>query len=146
MSKGMPSLMALLGLAAVAGYQNRDRLGGLLEKLVTPIPGAAKMPDIAGPGGAIEDPNAALASLIEHFNASGYGATARSWVSDGDNISIAPGQLQKALGTDTVAELAQKTGLPEPELLRRLIGVLPALVDRLTPNGHIPTAIWNPLP
>jgi hypothetical protein len=27
MARGMPSLAALLGLVAVAGYQNRDKLG-----------------------------------------------------------------------------------------------------------------------
>ena len=30
MSKGMPSLLALLGLAAVAGYQNRDKLRDMI--------------------------------------------------------------------------------------------------------------------
>ena len=29
-NKGMPSLMALLGLAAVAGYQNRDKLRDMI--------------------------------------------------------------------------------------------------------------------
>ena len=33
MAKGMPSMVALLGLLAVAGYQNRDKLGGLLGGL-----------------------------------------------------------------------------------------------------------------
>ena len=31
MARGMPSMVALLGLLAVAGYQNRDKLGGLLN-------------------------------------------------------------------------------------------------------------------
>ena len=32
MSKSTPSLMALLGLVAVAGYQNRDKLSSLLAR------------------------------------------------------------------------------------------------------------------
>ena len=31
MSRGMPSMTALLGLLALAGYQNRDKLGELLK-------------------------------------------------------------------------------------------------------------------
>jgi hypothetical protein len=30
-SRGMPSMTALLGLLALAGYQNRDKLGELLK-------------------------------------------------------------------------------------------------------------------
>lgn len=31
MSRGMPSMTALLGLLAIAGYQNRDKLAELLR-------------------------------------------------------------------------------------------------------------------
>ena len=31
MSRGMPSLTALLGLLAIAGYQNRDKLAEMLS-------------------------------------------------------------------------------------------------------------------
>ena len=31
MSRGMPSLTALLGLVALAGYQNRDKLAEMLQ-------------------------------------------------------------------------------------------------------------------
>ena len=33
MSKAMPSLLALLGLVAVAGYQNRDKIGQVIGDL-----------------------------------------------------------------------------------------------------------------
>ena len=40
MSRGMPSMTALLGLLALAGYQNRDKLAELLKGAVTgPSPG-----------------------------------------------------------------------------------------------------------
>ena len=32
MSRGMPSMMALLGLLAVAGYQNRDKISEMLKQ------------------------------------------------------------------------------------------------------------------
>ncbi len=39
MSRGMPSMTALLGLLALAGYQNRDKLGELLKGACPAIPG-----------------------------------------------------------------------------------------------------------
>jgi hypothetical protein len=35
MSRGMPSMIALLGLLAVAGYQNRDKIAEALNRLKT---------------------------------------------------------------------------------------------------------------
>ena len=36
MAKGMPSLAALLGLVAVAGYQNREKIGDFIKGLDDP--------------------------------------------------------------------------------------------------------------
>ena len=38
MARGMPSMLALLGLLAVAGYQNRDKISGALNDLKTRSP------------------------------------------------------------------------------------------------------------
>ena len=46
MSRGMPSMTALLGLLALAGYQNRDKLGELLKGATgggQPGPAASKV-------------------------------------------------------------------------------------------------------
>ena len=42
MSRGMPSMVALLGLLAVAGYQNRDKIAEML--------GGRKQEPGGGPG------------------------------------------------------------------------------------------------
>jgi len=47
MSRGMPSMTALLGLLAMAGYQNRDKLAEMLN-------GARAK--TAEPGGATQEP------------------------------------------------------------------------------------------
>ena len=134
MAKGMPSLLALLGLAAVAGFQNRDKLGEMLQGMRQPNPAS----EPAGRGDA-ESLSGGLTSLIERFQGAGHGSVAKSWVSTGPNAPVEPGQLEQALGADTIAELSQKTGLSASELVKRLTGVLPEVVDRLTPDGHIPT-------
>ena len=62
-----------------------------------------------------------------------------SWVGSGQNQPVSPGQLGSALGSNTVKTLAQKSGLSEDELTKQLSQVLPEIIDKLTPNGRLPT-------
>ncbi|KQP15779.1 YidB family protein [Methylobacterium sp. Leaf93] len=155
MSRGYPSMTALLGLLAVAGYQNRDKiaefLGGATNKTTAPgTPGAATVNQgglggILGQlGGALGGAGAGgllgggLSELIERFTQNGHGETASSWVNQGPNQEIAPQNLEKAIGPDILSTLAQQTGLTREELLSRLSRELPQAVDRYTPDGRVP--------
>jgi uncharacterized protein YidB (DUF937 family) len=62
-----------------------------------------------------------------------------SWVGNGQNQPVSPNQLNSALGPDVIKNLAQRTGLSEDDLSKQLSQVLPGLVDKLTPNGRLPT-------
>ena len=53
--------------------------------------------------------------------------------------SLPPGQLGSALGQNVLAELAQRTGMSQQELLSQLSTVLPQIINHMTPNGHMPT-------
>jgi uncharacterized protein YidB (DUF937 family) len=44
-----------------------------------------------------------------------------------------------SLGSNIIKTLAQKSGLSEDELAKQLSQVLPGIVDKLTPNGRLPT-------
>ncbi|CAA2099712.1 hypothetical protein MBUL_00291 [Methylobacterium bullatum] len=155
MSRGYPSMTALLGLLAVAGYQNRDKiaefLGGASNKTTAPgTPGAVTdnqggLSGILGQlGGALGGAGAGgllgggLSELVERFTQNGHGETASSWVNQGPNQEIAPQNLEKAIGPDILATLAQQTGLTREELLSRLSRELPQAVDRYTPDGRVP--------
>jgi uncharacterized protein YidB (DUF937 family) len=81
----------------------------------------------------------ALNDLVDQFKASGRGDTADSWVSDKPNMPLGVDALEAALGNETLAELAHKTGLSRAELLLRLNVALPEVVNRFTPNGRLPT-------
>ena len=129
MSK-MPSLTALLGLVAVAGYQNRDKI----SEFVKGLGGGTAAAPAAIPGGI----GGALGGLLEQFTKSGQGDVAGSWVGTGQNTAINGGQLSQALGPEIVAMLTKQTGLTPEELLARLVQTLPQVVDGLTPNGKIP--------
>jgi len=166
MSRGLPSMTALLGLLAVAGYQNRDKiaewlgssgqapaaggtsgarpaqpgaqaggspgggLAGVLEQLGSNLRGAT-------PGGIL---SGGLGELIDRFRQSGQAETTDSWVRHGPNRPVAPAELERAIGPDTLNTLTQQTGLSRQELLDRLSRELPDAVDKYTPDGRLPPA------
>lgn len=76
--------------------------------------------------------------LVKKFQQSGMGDVASSWVGTGENKSIQPDQLANVLGKDQVAELAQQADIPESQGASVLSQVLPAMVDKLTPEGKVP--------
>lgn len=86
-----------------------------------------------------------LGGLLGRLTQSGHGDVANSWVAPGPNQPIEPQQLNSALGQQTVSDLAKQAGISEQELLSHLSQMLPGLVDKLTPQGRLPTQseIWN---
>lgn len=155
MARGMPSMVALLGMLAVAGYQNRDKLGSMLGGLgnnSADNPGGTAQ-NQGGLGGMLGDVlgggaaggglgsilSGGLGDLMDRFNGAGQGAKAESWIGAGQNEPIDPNDLEQTLGADTLAELEQKTGLSRQELLERLSKTLPDAVNHFTPDGHIPS-------
>ena len=185
------NLTALLGILAVAGYQNRDKIAATLRELTG---GAQAQPSGAQPGGAAPEADGGglggllggilgggqhgggspqdsglgglggllgglaggglgdllkgnsaggilsggLGGLLDHFQQNGFGDTANSWVSSGENKPIDNGQLSQALGPDMLDELAKATGLNKDDILARLSKTLPQAVDGLTPQGRVP--------
>jgi uncharacterized protein YidB (DUF937 family) len=151
MSRGMPSMTALLGLLAIAGYQNRDKLaemlngagasnpklGGSTPQLGGLLGNLSGMLGGAGVGGLL---NGGIGELLEKFRQNGQGETAQSWINHGPNKEVSPPQLKQAIGSDVLEKLEQQTGLSQEELLARLSRELPAAVDKYTPDGRLPDA------
>ena len=153
-NNGMPSMVALLGLLAVAGFQNRDKLGGLLNGLGNQ-PADPANPNAApgglgsilgGLGGALGGASAGgvlsggLGDLVDRFRQTGLGDKADSWINTGaTNAPVNPSDLEQTLGEDTITELTQKTGLSRADLLERLSKTLPDAINHLTPDGRLPT-------
>ena len=80
-----------------------------------------------------------LTDLIGKLSAGGVAPQVNSWVGHGPNEPVPPGQLGSALGQNVLAELSQRTGMSQQELLNQLATVLPQIINHLTPNGRIPT-------
>ena len=79
-----------------------------------------------------------LGNLLAQFEQAGLGNAVQSWVGTGANQAISADQIAAALGSDTVAQLAQQIGLPPGDTASHLSELLPQVVDRLTPNGAVP--------
>ena len=82
---------------------------------------------------------AGLQDLLNQFRQNGHGDKAESWVSGDANKPVAPHELEQALGEDRIQWLMHQTGLPRDQLLAGLSQELPQVVDKLTPNGRVPT-------
>jgi uncharacterized protein YidB (DUF937 family) len=81
-----------------------------------------------------------LGGLLDKLQQGGLGNAVNSWIGSGQNQPVTPNQLGSALGPGIIKMLAQKSGLSEDEIRQQLSQVLPGLVDKLTPNGRMPTA------
>ena len=79
-----------------------------------------------------------LGDLLKQFQEKGQGDAANSWVSNGPNKQIAPGDLASALGSDQINSLAAQTGMSSDELLKGLSQYLPDVINHLTPDGRLP--------
>jgi uncharacterized protein YidB (DUF937 family) len=132
MSRGMPSMTALLGMLALAGYQNRDKL---IEMFNTATGALTKSGQGGGTGGLL---GGSLSELLEQFARNGQGEAAESWIGPGPNKEIPPPELKQAIGQDVLATLVKQTGLSQDELLARLSRELPTAVDKYTPDGRLP--------
>jgi uncharacterized protein YidB (DUF937 family) len=152
MARGaFPSMTALLGLLAVAGYQNRDKLAELLGNRA----GAGSndgRPDrpagldslLGGLGGAAGGSGfgsilgGGLKELTDRFRQNGQAETVESWVGPGPNKTVPESDIERAVGADVIDELVEHTGLSRSELLARLTRELPGAVDKYTPQGRVP--------
>jgi uncharacterized protein YidB (DUF937 family) len=76
--------------------------------------------------------------LVKRFNEKGLGDHMSSWIGTGENLPISADQIQHALGSDKIKELASKLKLGEQETSKSLANILPQLIDRLTPDGSVP--------
>src|SRR3954453_8387493 len=109
MTTKMPSLTALLGLLAIAGYQHRDKIAEMIKGGVATLPGGGGTQ--TGLGGVLGNLggeatagtvggllSSGLGELLDRFTKSGQGEVAQSWINNGPNQEIAPPQLKQAIG------------------------------------------------
>lgn len=80
-----------------------------------------------------------VSGLLEKFQTGGLGEVVQSWIGNGQNLPISADQIQSVLGNEHVTELAEKLGIDPQQAAQHLSHYLPQLIDKLTPNGQVPT-------
>lgn len=81
----------------------------------------------------------ALQNLTAAFQGAGLGNVLQSWLGDGQNLPISGDQVKQVLGSGTVADMAQKAGIGESDASNALAGLLPQVMDKLSPGGNLPS-------
>jgi uncharacterized protein YidB (DUF937 family) len=152
-----PITMALLGLLAYRTFQGKGPLADMLGRGAGGAPGAnphggnaGRSPSaggglggllggLLGGGAAGSLISGGIGDLLKQFQQNGQGEKAQSWINRGPNEPVSPGELERALGADRIDWLTQQTGMSREQLLEGLSRELPEAVDKLTPDGRIPT-------
>ena len=111
---------SLLG-SVLGGNQNNNALAQLASGLITNHG--------SGQG---------LAGLVQQFQQKGLGDLVQSWVGTGQNAPVSADQIQHALGSDQIAQMAQQTGLAHGDVASALAQMLPQLINHATPDGTVP--------
>jgi len=81
-----------------------------------------------------------LSGLVQQMQRSGYGAHAQSWVGSGQNQALPTDALAQIFGSGALQQLAQQFGVSHEEMSSKIAQALPEVVNRMTPQGSLPTA------
>jgi len=103
--------------------------GGGQSQLMSALPG------LLGASGGL----GGLSGLLGMLEGAGAGDAGRSWVSNGENQSISPDMLKKALGQEQLNRIAAEAGTSPDKAASGLSKLLPDVVDKLTPDGELPS-------
>ena len=124
----------------------KGQLGGIL---------AAETAGAEGAQAPAHDPHAMLESvvglinqhggiggLLEKLKGSGLGDAASTWVGKGENQPVSGDQLESAFGSDAIAQIAERVGIPKERASALLSQYLPMVINHLTPNGKVEEGSW----
>jgi uncharacterized protein YidB (DUF937 family) len=117
----LDQLLGAAGGQTTDQFGNASQQGSLMDMATSMI--------ASQPGG--------LSGLLNQFRSAGLGQQADSWVSTGQNMSVSGDQMASALGPGQMQGMSQKLGLPPGAVAGALAMILPIVIDKLTPKGHV---------
>lgn len=79
-----------------------------------------------------------LGGLMDLLTRSGLAEQKDSWVGTGENLAVTGAQIQRALPDETLKHVAEEAGVTTDRAATEIAQTLPRMVDRLTPDGHLP--------
>ena len=113
-------------LGGLGGGKTGSQAGGMGGLLTSLLPVLGGM--LAGGG---------LQKVISGFEAKGLSAQAASWVGTGENAPISGADVRKVVGDEELARIAAELGVSEDEAADAVAQVLPAVIDTVSPEGHL---------
>jgi len=111
----------------VGGLAGKFSGKGDQSNLIESVMGMLNNPQLGG-----------LEGLVKRFKEKGLENVISSWIGTGDNKAISGEQLQKVISGDSIKKIADKIGSTKEEASNLLAGMLPQLIDKLTPDGKLP--------
>ncbi|MGY0487434.1 YidB family protein [Streptomyces sp. WG-D5] len=132
-------LGSLLGGLLGGGGQGGGAGGGnILGSLLGGLLGGGAA---GGTGGAGNGSNP-LGGLLEMITKSGLVDKGQldSWVGTGDNQPLSAEQVKQAVPDETLDRVAGEAGVSRDEAAAQVAKELPQVVDRLTPEGQVPSS------
>jgi len=152
-------LESILGSLGVGGGTSGTAPPGSAEAAAEAggTPGLQGMPgshagvsgqELIGMMGELIQQHGGLLGLMEQFKQKGLSEVFCSWVGLGENQQINPDQIQRVLGDERVARVAQRFGIDPAKASELISQYLPKVVDALTPMGkiHPNTAAGDTMP
>lgn len=129
-----------LAMLALLAFQNRDKIGDLVRGKDQ----GSRDPNDPQGGGLLDQlskaaSGTAVGDVLDRFRQAGKGEKVDSWVRKGPNEPIDAHDVESAIDEETLASLSRQTGLSRQELIDRITRDLPEAVDRMTPDGELPT-------
>ncbi|WP_326724074.1 YidB family protein [Streptomyces sp. NBC_00243] len=116
------------GQGGASGGSGAGILGALLQSLA------------GGSGSGSGSGGNPLGGLLEMLTKSGLTEQKDSWVGTGENQSVTGAQIQQALPDETLKQVAEQAGVTPDQAATQIAETLPQAVDKLSPNGELPSA------
>ena len=111
------------GLTGGSSGSQAGGMGGLLGSLLPALGGM-----LAGGG---------LQQVLSGFQANGLSAQTDSWIGTGANEPISGEDVRKVVAPEELTRIASQLGVSEAEAADAVAKILPTVVDRVSPEGHL---------
>ncbi|WKD35376.1 YidB family protein [Streptomyces xanthophaeus] len=125
------------GLLGGSGGQGAGSGGGnILGALLGALMGGAGGSQAGGSQAGGSNP---LGGLLDMLTKAGLADQARSWIGTGENRSVSGAQIAGAVPDEALQKAAAQAGVSPQEAADQIAQALPAAVDRLSPEGQLPS-------
>ncbi|MFB6582236.1 YidB family protein [Streptomyces sp. NPDC056402] len=94
---------------------------------------------MGGAGGSQAGGSNPLGGLLDVLTKSGLADQAQSWIGTGDNQAVSGAQIAEALPDEALQKAAAQAGVSPQEAADQIAQALPTAVDKLSPEGQLPT-------